>query len=72
MREILPGMVNISDVGVDLKEAREKAGLTKDRMAILCGVSCLTYNRWETGGTKTAKKENFDQLCRVLKEHCGM
>ncbi len=72
MREVLPGSVSIDTLGVNLAEIRKKAGISKEKMAVLCGVSGLTYNRWETGVTRTAKQENFDRLRSVLEQYCGM
>lgn len=68
MRDLLPGMVRISDLGVDIAKVRTSAGLSKDKMAIMCGVSGLTYNRWESGATQTIKEENFEKLRQVIEE----
>lgn len=67
-RELLPGMVKISDLGVDIESVRKSAKLSKDAMAIKCGVSGLTYQRWSTGVTKSMTQENFDNVKRVIKE----
>lgn len=68
MRNLLPGMVKISDIGCDLAGVRKAAGISKDNMAIKCGVSGLTYHRWESGATPTIKQDNFNKLKEAVEE----
>lgn len=68
MKTVLPGMVKISDLGVNLAEVRKQAKLSKNTMALKCGVSELTYYRWEVGTTQTMKQENFEKLEAAVRE----
>jgi transcriptional regulator with XRE-family HTH domain len=51
-----------------LKQLREKAGLTQEELARRCGIPLRTYQRWESG--ESAARPNIPQvkaLCRELK-----
>lgn len=61
-------MISIVDIREKMADYRKKAGLSKDAMAIMCGVSGLTYVRWESGATRTIKKENYEALCKALEK----
>ena len=50
----------------DLKQEREKKGLTQTEVAIAVGVSVEAYRRWENGGGG-ANEENLKKLKEVLK-----
>lgn len=58
-------MVDVSEIG-NIKEIREKMGLTQCKVAKHCGVSLQAYYRWENGITKLIKEENFEKLCEIL------
>lgn len=51
----------------DLKQEREKKGLTQTEVAIAVGVSVEAYRRWENGGGG-ANEENLKKLKEVLKK----
>ena len=40
---------------IDIKETRQKLGLTQEDFAHLIGVSFSTVNRWEQGHTKPSR-----------------
>lgn len=61
-------MISIVDIREKMTDLRKKHGISKDSMAIMCGVSGLTYVRWESGATKTVKKENYEALCKTLEK----
>lgn len=58
-------MVNVSDIG-DIKEIRERMGLSQCKVAKHCGVSIQAFYRWEQGLTKQISKERYDKLCEIL------
>lgn len=62
------GMVDLSDIRENMIDIRKKLRMSSDSMAILCGVSGLTYSRWESGATRSVKKENYEKLLSVLNE----
>lgn len=53
------------DIGVRLKEAREKAGMSQAELAKLLGVSRQAVNNYETGDRKPAD-ENKKKLADIL------
>lgn len=59
-------MFNVSDLG-DIREIREKAGLSQCKVAKHCGVSIQAYYRWENGFTKQIKEDRYEKLCEILK-----
>lgn len=65
-----PNMVNVSDLG-NIKEIREKMGLSQCKVAKHCGVSIQAYYRWEQGLTKQIKEENYEKLCEILNVKVG-
>lgn len=58
-------MVDLSNIG-DIREKREKIGLSQCKVAKHCGVSIQAYYRWENGLTKQIKDENYKKLCEIL------
>lgn len=58
--------IPLVDIRERLIDTRKKNKISKDAMAVMCGVSGLTYYRWESGATKSITKENYDNLCEVL------
>lgn len=58
--------INLSELGVDLKEARHKRGLSQFEVAKRCDISYSMYQRWEGGVTKQVKADNFYRLKEVL------
>lgn len=56
---------NLDDIG-NIKEMREKNGLTQVDVALHCGVSLQAYYRWEAGITKSISEERFQKLKDIL------
>jgi len=54
------------DIGVRVKELRERLSLTQEALAETLGVSFATVNRWENGWTAPSKLalRQFDLLCQ--------
>jgi transcriptional regulator with XRE-family HTH domain len=55
--------------GVRLRQWRERAGLTQQRLAHACGLSRYQISRWETGDSKPAPgslKPLVEGLARAL------
>ena len=54
--------VPIEELGFDMKEMREKAGISQRAMAKKIGIAFQTYQSWEKGITKYLRKENYEKL----------
>ncbi|MBA7642110.1 hypothetical protein ES703_49796 [subsurface metagenome] len=52
--------------GMDIKEIRQRLGLTQEKLAQRLGVSCYTVRRWETGKVKPSPlaQKAIDDLLR--------
>lgn len=59
-------MLNLSDLDFNLKEERVKKQLSQTKVAILCGVSLVSYQRWENASTKKIKVNHFNKLKEIL------
>ncbi|MGH9894062.1 MAG: helix-turn-helix domain-containing protein [bacterium] len=56
----------MSDLGDRIRESREKAPMTQQRLAKLVGVSRASVSQWESGATKSLKPENLLRVAEVL------
>lgn len=52
---------------MDLKDYREKTGLTQEALAGIVGISLMTMRRWESGKTKPTSIGLKKRLQRALK-----
>lgn len=51
---------------MDLKKARQEAGLTQQQVADEIGISKRTYCRWEAGEINLENAKNLIKLCHLL------
>lgn len=66
------GMVNAVGLSNDIKEARKRLNISRIAACAYCGVSELTFIRWEKGATKFIKEENYNKLVDILNgEYCA-
>jgi len=54
----------------EIKEVRERAGLSQSDMAELLGVGDRTYTRWETG--RSIQNKSNDNLIRLVAKNAGL
>lgn len=59
-------MKKLNELGFDIKEERNKRGLSQFDVSKHCGVSCVSYQRWEAGATKEIRDEHYDRLVEIL------
>ena len=62
LRDLQQAITSLTDLGGLIRAAREAAGMTRDTMAALVGVSRMTVWRWETGNAAP----DCDALRRVV------
>lgn len=65
------GMVKIVGLNEEIKEARRDLGMSRQRASFYCGVSEVTFLRWESGSTKSIKEENYNKLVDILNRECN-
>lgn len=58
-------MVDIEPLG-NLKEWRVSQGLKQVDVALKCGISVQTYQRWEYGLSKYAFVDNYNRLADMM------
>lgn len=59
-------MINIKELGFNIKEQRIEKQLTQADVARHCGVSVNAYQRWEDGTAKQIRDENYRKLEELL------
>lgn len=59
-------MKKLKELGFDMKMARLDKGLSQFDVAKHCGVSCVSYQRWEAGATKEIRDEHYERLVEIL------
>ena len=57
------GKINIRKAFIDLDNARKLAEITIEEVALLCGVTPLTYKRWRKG--ESPRKNRLETLKSV-------
>lgn len=58
----------VDDLAVRIREAREQAGLTQERMAPMIGVSLRTLTRYESGETTRISADTLAAIARVTRK----
>lgn len=56
----------MSDVGIRLRQARKRAGLSQEELARRVGVSMITVSRWETGKIQNPGSAEMTKLSKEL------
>lgn len=64
------GMVNISGLAEAIKNARIGCKLSRIKAGAYCGVSEITFLRWEQGATKSIKEDSYNKLVDILNGEC--
>lgn len=60
------GMIDITNLGSAIYDARKMCKVSRIKAAAYCGVSELTFCRWENGVTKHIKQDNYNKLVDIL------
>lgn len=59
-------MVEITKYAQKVKESRKAQKISRIKAAAYCGVSELTFKRWEEGCTKRIKMRVFKKLQKIM------
>lgn len=59
-------MKKLNELGFDMIQERTKRGLSQFDVAKHCGVSCVSYQRWEAGVTKEIRDEHYEKLVELF------
>lgn len=57
---------DLSALGFDIKQSREKKKISQPTAAKYCGVSVVAFSRWEAGVTKKIESDHFLKLKELL------
>lgn len=65
------GTVNISGLGDCILKARNALKMSRIKAGAYCGVSEITFLRWEQGATKSIAVDRYNRLVDIMNGECA-